>query len=147
MADVYLTTNAPHGATDVILRTSAISGTARARGEARHAVTRETDNRFDKQYGAIVWHVTIDGQGHIETEGHLTLDLETHATECTGDLHLRVSGTSELAATTDMRVRVEPDPGVVTAAGTRTLTLSADLRHITDPPDLWAVLDLVELIP
>ena len=125
---------------------------------------RETDNRFSTQYGYLTWWVTLTGTGTVDHADELNFLRSLQPTGTQGDLRFDVSDRYDLAATADLSMVVEGrsafhlEPEIaaelamyefrqageptLTATGFCTLTLDADLRHVTDPPELLELLEL-----
>lgn len=112
---------------------------------------RETDSRFSRQYGRIDWHVDIRGRITVHQSGTLdiTVGLVPVAGEGRLDYLLAATGTAHSAGHLSLDHTLRLDGGHIHTRGRINLTMTPalELRHITDPPELWDLLDLFELTP
>lgn len=102
--------------------------------------------RLSRRRGRIDWIVDITGTGTVN--GGTTVEIGAAARAVAGatTLTLRASHRSAIHAKhrTDMRVA---STGEITSTGRFTVERALHLRSITDPPELWDLLDLIELTP
>lgn len=137
MADVFLWDET--NPTDVVLRTSAPATTPASNPlPAAGATTPRRPRRvkppvIPRQSAHIGWVVDIQAIGAARGAAGLAIDISGVTGvrgETTTDFAWRIEAPHTMRASAELLLLLLPD---------------VELRHITDPPDLWVALDLPEL--